>query len=48
MPVLPILSAAYPTRARRPAFSVLDTNSTRAMINGPGAALATQPKDHAG
>jgi dTDP-4-dehydrorhamnose reductase len=35
VPITPILSAAYPTRARRPAFSVLDTGSTRAMINVP-------------
>jgi dTDP-4-dehydrorhamnose reductase len=35
VPITPILSAAYPTRARRPAFSVLDTASTRAMINVP-------------
>jgi dTDP-4-dehydrorhamnose reductase len=33
VPVVPIRSAEYPTRARRPAFSVLDTASTRAMIN---------------
>ena len=30
VPVIPIPSSAYPTRARRPAFSVLDTESTRA------------------
>jgi dTDP-4-dehydrorhamnose reductase len=35
VPVTPILSAAYPTRARRPAFSVLDTASTRALIKVP-------------
>jgi dTDP-4-dehydrorhamnose reductase len=35
VPVTPILSAAYPTRARRPAFSVLDTGSTRALIKVP-------------
>ncbi len=35
VPILPILSAAYPTRARRPAFSVLDTQSTRALIDVP-------------
>jgi dTDP-4-dehydrorhamnose reductase len=35
IPILPILSAAYPTRARRPAFSVLDTASTRAVIQAP-------------
>jgi dTDP-4-dehydrorhamnose reductase len=33
--VTPILTAAYPTRARRPAFSVLDTASTRALIRVP-------------
>jgi dTDP-4-dehydrorhamnose reductase len=36
VPVNPILSAAYPTRARRPAFSVLDTGATRALIQAPG------------
>ena len=35
VPITPILSAAYPTRARRPAFSVLDTESTRALIKVP-------------
>jgi dTDP-4-dehydrorhamnose reductase len=35
VPVLPISSAEYPTRARRPAFSVLDTASTRALIEVP-------------
>jgi dTDP-4-dehydrorhamnose reductase len=35
VPIAPILSAAYPTRARRPAFSVLDTTSTRALIKVP-------------
>jgi dTDP-4-dehydrorhamnose reductase len=35
VPVKPIPSAAYPTRARRPAFSVLDTGSTRALIKVP-------------
>ena len=35
VPVLPISSAAYPTRARRPAFSVLDSTSTRALIKAP-------------
>ncbi len=35
VPITPILSAAYPTRARRPAFSVLDTGSTRALIKAP-------------
>jgi dTDP-4-dehydrorhamnose reductase len=35
VPVTPIPSAAYPTRARRPAFSVLDTGSTRALIKVP-------------
>ena len=33
IPISPIPSAAYPTRARRPAFSVLDTASTRASID---------------
>jgi dTDP-4-dehydrorhamnose reductase len=35
VPITPIPSAAYPTRARRPAFSVLDTGSTRALIKVP-------------
>jgi dTDP-4-dehydrorhamnose reductase len=35
VPVLPIPSTAYPTRARRPAFSVLDSTSTRALIKAP-------------
>jgi dTDP-4-dehydrorhamnose reductase len=35
VPVIPIPSSAYPTRARRPAFSVLDTSSTRALITVP-------------
>lgn len=33
--VTPIPTAAYPTRAHRPAFSVLDTASTRALIKVP-------------
>jgi dTDP-4-dehydrorhamnose reductase len=35
IPITPIPSASYPTRARRPAFSVLDTSSTRASIDVP-------------
>jgi dTDP-4-dehydrorhamnose reductase len=35
VPVIPIASAAYPTRAQRPAFSVLDTGATRALIKAP-------------
>lgn len=35
IPVAPIPSTSYPTRARRPAFSVLDTASTRASIEAP-------------
>jgi dTDP-4-dehydrorhamnose reductase len=35
VPVIPIPSSAYPTRARRPAFSLLDTESTRALIKVP-------------
>jgi dTDP-4-dehydrorhamnose reductase len=33
--ILPIPSTAYPTRARRPAFSALNTTSTRALLNVP-------------
>lgn len=36
VPIVPILSAAYPTRAKRPAFSALDSSSTRAALNMPG------------
>jgi dTDP-4-dehydrorhamnose reductase len=32
IPIVPIRSAEYPTRAQRPAFSLLDTVSTRAML----------------
>ena len=35
IPITPIPSAAYPTRARRPTFSVLDTSSTRVSIDVP-------------
>jgi dTDP-4-dehydrorhamnose reductase len=35
VPVVPVKSIAYPTRARRPAFSVLDGASTRAMLRVP-------------
>jgi dTDP-4-dehydrorhamnose reductase len=35
VPVIPIPSTAYPSRARRPAFSVLDTAKTRAIIDVP-------------
>lgn len=35
VPITPIPSAAYPTRARRPAFSVLETAATRALIGVP-------------
>ena len=35
VPISPIPSAAYPTRAPRPAFSVLDTAATRALVKVP-------------
>jgi dTDP-4-dehydrorhamnose reductase len=35
VPIVPIASAAYPTRARRPAFSVLDSTATRSLIQVP-------------
>ena len=34
--VLPIPSAAYPARAKRPSFSVLDTTQTRTLLKAPG------------
>ncbi len=36
VPVTPITSSQYPTRATRPAFSLLDTASTRSAIKMPG------------
>ena len=33
--IVPIATAEYPTRARRPAFSVLDTSATRARVATP-------------
>ncbi|MGO9931111.1 MAG: dTDP-4-dehydrorhamnose reductase [Steroidobacteraceae bacterium] len=35
IPVVPIRSVEYPTRAQRPAFSLLDTGSTRALLKVP-------------
>jgi dTDP-4-dehydrorhamnose reductase len=36
VPVLPIPSSAYPTRAQRPPFSVLNTEATRALLRVKG------------
>jgi dTDP-4-dehydrorhamnose reductase len=35
IPIEPIQSVAYPTRAQRPAFSVLNTTDTRTLIKVP-------------
>jgi dTDP-4-dehydrorhamnose reductase len=35
VPIHPIPSSAYPARARRPAFSVLDTANTRGVLGAP-------------
>jgi dTDP-4-dehydrorhamnose reductase len=35
VPILPIASSQYPTRAKRPSFSVLNTESTRALVATP-------------
>jgi dTDP-4-dehydrorhamnose reductase len=35
IPIIPILSSEYPTRAQRPSFSVLDSASTRSLVQAP-------------
>jgi dTDP-4-dehydrorhamnose reductase len=35
VPIVPIATSEYPTRARRPAFSVLDTKATREVVASP-------------
>ena len=35
VPIVPIATSEYPTRARRPAFSVLDTKATRDVVAAP-------------
>jgi dTDP-4-dehydrorhamnose reductase len=35
VPIVPIATLEYPTRARRPAFSVLDTKATRDVVAAP-------------
>jgi len=42
IPVLPIRSAQYPSAARRPPFSVLDTVNTRALTGAPAVHWRTQ------
>jgi dTDP-4-dehydrorhamnose reductase len=35
VPIVPIATSDYPTRATRPRFSVLDTSATRALVRAP-------------
>ena len=42
IPVLPIRSAQYPTPARRPVYSVLESAQTRALTGAPATQWRAQ------